>query len=1122
MTNATSVQSGIVSYRWQFSKDSGITFTDLSNNISSPTLSISNAVAEQNNYLYRVVASSGGLTTISNPAKLLVFPEINITSQPQNQETSSNSALFNFSYTASSGASNTINWEYSDFSDADTFFPIPEATGNSLVLNNLSALDDGKFYRAKITSKFSNTYPRIIYTNKAQLDYIIPNITITQQPKDCFLYSGSQPILFSVSVTSTNDITYQWEESADGINFTSIVDANDSILYGASVSDVLDKNQYKYRVVLSSNDYTIYSSVATLHTAIELPVIDNIYNNTYLWGDPHLRIQSTKGAIATLDDNSNKDAIVYFYVKYPNGDSYKVVYENTYSSPTSNNGPTAIKDIYVIYNGKKIYGTSSTTNQSIITPFTDTILNKCVFAGVTGWDYQKGKCLSLSTTAGLTNLDNTNYIQLIKNSVKWLCKNKSNPSILILSSNNAAQDIKMSTTLTSLTNKTINIVSLSTFNNSDNILSSTDVVVLQNNYNWNTSTISNVGQNALKSFVCSGGGLLTAEWVIWNMAVGKLKILADIVPVVPTSSYTTKSPIRYIRNINDSILNAGVSNDFTFNSTNIAGTETAIVSVKSGATIFYYSEQCIDSSSDKILNIGDILSIVYKSPGNFNNMPYYNVYTKWNNIIQYNDSIIIGGALYWTLKSLIEHQKDPNNLTYKMWKSNLSGPRVDGYGMVMKPYNITRQMLSDAVNAVDGSDQINNITESITMGNNFWKNLSKTLRGLKPNDNYYIKNIVYFTKHPGNRTIDVNTPVSMDAKASSTSNETIVYGWQVSSNNRDYSNLRDGTLYSGTKTNTLNILKPSLTDSGKTYRLSISSNAASIKYSNPSTLTVVPSINVISYPTEQNAEDGLATFSIEATSTSGKLTYQWQKSSSKTSGYTNVAGATSKDLLVSVSSYLQNNTYYRVIIKNNSYSITTNGVKLIAIPVISIFQQPQNYSSDSGKARFDVGVTISSPLSAPPATTYEWQVSANNRNYTKIANSNTSILSLSNLTQNNNGFYYRVLIKTPKSQIISKPARLTIEPSIFANAIYSNANYTTSNNIEYASITMTVGASSSIGVLSYQWQQSKDGGKTYSNLPNTNYNRITVNNITKKHYQYYKYRVLISNSIETITVYQNG
>ena len=209
---------------------------------------------------------------------------------------------------------------------------------------------------------------------------------------------------------------------------------------------------------------------------------------------------------------------------------------------------------------------------------------------------------------------------------------------------------------------------------------------------------------------------------------------------------------------------------------------------------------------------------------------------------------------------------------------------------------------------------------------------------------------------------------------------------------------------------------------------------------------------MISYPTEQNAEDGLATFSIEATSTSGKLTYQWQKSSSKTSGYTNVAGATSKDLLVSVSSYLQNNTYYRVIIKNNSYSITTNGVKLIAIPVISIFQQPQNYSSDSGKARFDVGVTISSPLSAPPATTYEWQVSANNRNYTKIANSNTSILSLSNLTQNNNGFYYRVLIKTPKSQIISKPARLTIEPSIFANAIYSNANATNKEQSQTNSI----------------------------------------------------------------------
>lgn len=1120
MNEEINIQAGPVSYKWQVSTDNGLTYADLSSAPNSSTLSLTNISDTQDNYYYRVIATSGGLTIVSDGAELSVFPTVNIVSQPQSQTIYDSDVTFSILTDISSEAQTSYQWEYAKHDTPRNFSTIVGATGTNVTITGLSEMDDGNIYRAKIISKFSDTYPKTVYSEIAQLDYVSSPITISQQPKDLYLSDTTDPELFTVIASSNTDLNYQWEESTDGINFTSIPFTDNPTLYVSAVDNFIDKNQYKYRVLISSADRSIYSNVATLHTGIELPIIDNIYNNTYLWGDPHLRIQSIKGALANLDDHNSIDPIVYFYVKYPDGNSYKIVYQNRFGSTSSTTGPTAISNIWLEINGQKVSGSELSTNKSMPIPSTDIVLNNCTYAGVTGWDYFSGRCLSFSTTAGKVNLTNANYTQLLRNSIKWLCKNKTNPSIIIMSSGDSVQDNSLKNVLSSITNKTINIVALNTFDNANNILATTDVVFLQNNYNWNTQTISTSGQNALKAFVMKGGGLLTSEWVIWNMAVGKLDILVDVVPVVPTRSYTTKSPIRYIQNINDTILNNGISSDFTFYSANISGTETSIIRAKPGAIIFYHSEQCINDTGEKFINVGDILSIVYKIQGQWNNKPYYNVYTRWNKTIKYDGKLTIGGALYWTLKSLIEHKKTPVDSKFSMWKGGTTGSKTDGYGMVMKPYGITRQMLTNAVTSVDDSSALNMITEKIALKDNFWKNLSKLLRGLRPDDKYYVKNIVYFTKHPGNRLTTPNVSVSMDAQSFSTSNDTIIYRWQVSANNgTTFANLTNNALYSGVTTNQLNILKPALSDTGRIFRLVTSSAGASIKYSNYATLTVVPSIVVSLFPTTQTASNGKATFSVVAASTDGALRYQWQKSSRQNRGYSNIVGANTKTLNIDVIDYSQNNTYYRVILSNNSSTFTTNGVKLVAVPIITITNHPSNTTTNTSSVSFSVSATITSPLSTQNTPTYQWQISSNNRYYSNITNSNKTTLNLINLTKTNDKYYYRVVIKIGNTSVISKPAQLTILPTIISTNITSSVTYSKISNVDYANIVFSVGANSTGGSITYQWQQSKNYGRTFSNITNTNISTISVKNIPKNSYPAYQYRVLISNSIETIIVY---
>jgi hypothetical protein len=120
-------------------------------------------------------------------------------------------------------------------------------------------------------------------------------------------------------------------------------------------------------------------------------------------------------------------------------------------------------------------------------------------------------------------------------------------------------------------------------------LSGYDAVLLLVNVNWQSGDMPASGQQALVNFVSAGGGLVTGEWTVWlSHDNNNFNILADAIPVLPTTLGGWAERISYKVQTPDAILNAGLPSKFGFAADNIAGTET-FFQPRAGATVFYIS-----------------------------------------------------------------------------------------------------------------------------------------------------------------------------------------------------------------------------------------------------------------------------------------------------------------------------------------------------------------------------------------------------------------------------------------------------------------------------------------------------------------------------------------------------
>lgn len=300
-----------------------------------------------------------------------------------------------------------------------------------------------------------------------------------------------------------------------------------------------------------------------------------------------------------------------------------------------------------------------------------------------------------------------------------------------------------------------------------------------------------------------------------------------------------------------------------------------------------------------------------------------------------------------------------------------------------------------------------------------------------------------------------NTSVIDGAKASfsvtASGTAPLSYQWQLDGKNID------GATQASYSTAALR-----LTDSGGQYRVVVSNVGGSVT-SSAAVLTVQAiAISVGAQPKPASVADGTAaTFSVEA-SGSGPIEYQWLRGSSS------IAGATGASYTTAALGLADSKSEFQVLITNPAGTLASDKVAVTVTPVApTITSQPTSLTvADHGA----VILTVSAAGSAPHS--YQWK-----RNGNAIAGATSASYSFS-ADFPNSGDRYSVTISNMAGMVDSQAAAVTVNPLAAAFSLQPQ-----SLSVNPGGSAAFAATASGTAPLSYQWQRSMDGGKTWASLP---------------------------------------
>jgi len=192
--------------------------------------------------------------SISNPPS--------ITNQPASQTLCAGGNA-SFSVTATDAAG--YQWQVS--TGGGPFTNIPGATTSSYNITGVTAGLNGNQYRVVVTSACTSS----VTSNAATLTVINP-VSITSQPANQQICSGSN-VSFSVTGSSTQPISYQWQVSTNGGGvWTDIAGAASATLNLTNLAVSSNGNLYRCRLSNTTCTAPVNSNAATL-TVRQLPSV---------------------------------------------------------------------------------------------------------------------------------------------------------------------------------------------------------------------------------------------------------------------------------------------------------------------------------------------------------------------------------------------------------------------------------------------------------------------------------------------------------------------------------------------------------------------------------------------------------------------------------------------------------------------------------------------------------------------------------------------------------------------------------------------------------------------------------------------------------------------------------
>lgn len=242
----TATSTSALSYQWQISINGGSIFSDI-NGQTGATLSITNATADMNGYLFRCIVRDVSSFVYSAAAKLTVNTTPVVSTQPVDKTICAGA---NVAFTVAATGATSYQWQQS--TDGTTFTNIDGASSASLSFAGTMAQHNYK-YRCQIINSCGTSISNVVTLT-------VVNAAITSSPVNITRCAGERA---DFVVTAIGATAYQWQLSTNGgAAFTNINGASFASLSLPAITAAMTNNQY--RCIITTGCGQLTSSVATL------------------------------------------------------------------------------------------------------------------------------------------------------------------------------------------------------------------------------------------------------------------------------------------------------------------------------------------------------------------------------------------------------------------------------------------------------------------------------------------------------------------------------------------------------------------------------------------------------------------------------------------------------------------------------------------------------------------------------------------------------------------------------------------------------------------------------------------------------------------------------------------
>ena len=373
---------------------------------------------------------------------------------------------------------------------------------------------------------------------------------------------------------------------------------------------------------------------------------------------------------------------------------------------------------------------------------------------------------------------------------------------------------------------------------------------------------------------------------------------------------------------------------------------------------------------------------------------------------------------------------------------------------------------------------------------------------------------IVFTINPGAGPVITTQPANQIVCSGSSATFSVVatgaqtYQWQVSTDGcTTFTNIAGATSSSYT------IASATPAMSGNGYRVIITGQCGTTTSAPCASLTVNVAPAITAQPQDLSVCSGSgASFSVTATGSG--LTYQWQLSTDGGTTYNDIAGATSATYTIASTTVAMNGNKYRCVVSGScTPTATSNAATLTVNSSVTITGNPSN-------ATVCEQTNISFAASASgTGLTYQWQVSTDGgTTYNDVSNggvysgATTPTLTITAVPPTLNGNRYRCVVSSPPCTAgITTAALLTVNTFPVVTAQPQSSTI-----CENAGTSFAVTATTGVGVLTYQWQSSVDGGTTYTNIAGATTATLTIP-VATQNANGYRYRVVVTAGCGSVT-----